>query len=261
MDTTQILIPGDDAYLLVSDFSKFVAELNVFASICHSKGKTKAEYSLAFKSLKDSFSALVETRNVSAWVVQPVLELFTEISSTPIQGSIISGVNLEKIHNLVTDFLSDEISSESPSSFKHRFLENAISTSAKNFYSEELFDAISNQLEGSNYDDAVLVAFKFLDKHLRKLIANDSYELFGEELINKVFSPSSGMLQLNTHPNEQVGLRNWYSGANAIFRNPIAHRFGNMDDKSAFSVIAMVALMINTATKLAARKKRKKKSA
>ena len=249
-DTTQILIPGDDTYMLVSDFSDFTTQLHIFASVCHAKKEiTKAAYLSAFEALKDSFSSLVETKNISAWVIEPVTVLFSLISST-LAVKKITDVELDEAYQLSMDFLVDEILSESPNTFKHRFLENAISNSARRFYSDELFNTISNQLESSSYDDAVLVAFKYLDKQLRKLAGIDSYEYFGEELINKVFAPNSGVLKVNTHPNEQVGLRNWFSGANAIFRNPIAHRFANLDDQSAFSVIAMVALMDKIATNL-----------
>ena len=140
---------------------------------------------------------------------------------------------------------------------RHAYLQSAVSSHARDFYSEELFDVISNPLENNEYDAAVLAAFKYLDGILQRLAGVDSYQFYGEELINKVFSPGSGVLQMNTHPNEQIGLRNWFSGAYAVLRNPIAHRFVNLDEKLALSAIAMVALMAKMATELSERGSKK----
>lgn len=86
-----------------------------------------------------------------------------------------------------------------------------------------------------------------------------SNEYYGEELINFAFSPKSGALQLQSHPNEQNGIRNFFSGANAIFRNPSAHRFVDYDDKTAEAIIAMVAMMANLASEIKENTKPKRK--
>lgn len=250
MDTSKILISGDDAYILIDDFSNFTAELTSFALGCYPRqGKTKRYYSEAFSRVNESFAEMLAGRNISNWVTQPVNSLLEDVRQI-INSKKINDVELEKIHHRIREFLENEIFSDASGTFKHKFLENAISDCAKAHYSDGLFDAVSDSLAIEDYDAAVLAAFKYLDERLRRLAGVDSYQYFGEELINKVFSPQSGVLQIKTHPNEQIGLRNWFSGANAVFRNPIAHRFGNMDERSALSTIAMVGLMVKLATEL-----------
>lgn len=120
-------------------------------------------------------------------------------------------------------------------------------------YSEELFSAVSELLNDQHNDEAVLTSFKYLDSHLQKLLMLSPHENYGEDLINKAFAPNTGMLQLSTNPSEQIGLRNLFSGANATFRNPSAHRFMSFEDFDANTIVAMVAVMARIASQLAKR--------
>ena len=86
---------------------------------------------------------------------------------------------------------------------------------------------------------------------MQKLLGLSSHEIYGEDLINKAFAPNTGLLQLDTNPNEQIGLRNFVSGANAIFRNPSAHRFMQFENFEAATIVAMVAVMARIANQLA----------
>jgi uncharacterized protein Ymh len=61
------------------------------------------------------------------------------------------------------------------------------------------------------------------DQHLQKLL-NLTPSEYGEALINKAFSPQAGALALQTHGNQQRGLRDLAIGANALFRNAVAHK-------------------------------------
>ncbi len=250
MTTTHILVSGDMAYMLVSHFSDFTFELSFFALFCYAEqGKEKCDYVDAFESVKETFVSLTANRRISDWTIKPVKKLFENV--TKLLGSeTVNSTNLRTVYNLVTTFIDNEISTESPQSFKHQFLEEAIAADAKEYYSEGLFRSVDKSLEVENYDDAVLNAFKYLDDSLRKLAEIDSHQIYGEDLINRVFAPKTGLLKVTTHPNEQIGLRNWFSGANAIFRNPLAHRFVNLDKMSAFSAIAMIALMLKIAAEL-----------
>lgn len=251
MSTTHILVNGDNAYLLASDFSDFTSKLSLFALFCYAKqGTTQHDYVTAFKNVKESLNSLTEFRKLSDWTMKPVSDLFKKIDKV-LSSKTISDAGPIEIYKLVKTFLDNEIFTQLPEGFKHHFLEEAIAGDAKEYYSEGLFRAIGDSLEVGNYDGAVLDAFKYLDESLRELTRIDSLQIYGEELVNKIFSPNSGLLQLNTHPNEQVGLRNWFSGANAIFRNPLAHRFVHLDEKKAFSAIAMIALMLKIAAELA----------
>ncbi len=257
METTQILIPGSDAYILAGEYSDFTASLYFFASICAEKPRrAKSDYLNAFKGVKRSYESLLAVRKIAAWATYPV-DRFLEDVSKEFHGKRIDDVDLVGLHNLVEDFLAYEVLSPYTRSLRHAYLLCAVSSHARDFYSDELFDVISSPLENNEYDAAVLAAFKYLDSILQRLAGVDSYQFYGEDLINKVFSPGSGMLQINTHPNEQGGLRNWFSGVNAALRNPIAHRFVNLDEKSALSAIAMVALMVKIAVELSKRDSKK----
>lgn len=248
METTRILIPGSDAYILAGEYSEFTASLMFFASLCsENPRKMKREYTKAFKSVKRSYKSLLAVRQIPSWITYQIDSLFEDISKN-LQGKI-EEINFMEINSLVETFLAETLSPVTRY-FRHTYLQSAISSHAKDFYSEELFDVVSISLENEEYDAAVLAAFKYLDGILRRLAGIDSYQLYGEELINKIFSPNAGILQINTHPNEQIGLRNWFSGANAVLRNPIAHRFVNLDEKTAQSAIVMVALMAKLAIDL-----------
>ena len=110
-------------------------------------------------------------------------------------------------------------------------------------------------LENEQYSEAVLNAFKYLDKHLQTLLDITDSNVYGEELINKAFAPSSGSFQLDTHANEQIGLRNFFSGANALFRNPTAHRFTNFREEIGTAIIVMVGMMAQIATDISKNRK------
>ncbi len=250
MHNTNILIHGSDAYILVSEYAEFTASLMYFASLCSEKPrKAKRDYVKAFKGVKRSYEQLFLARKIENGTTYWADSFFEEVAEE-FKEKRIEDIDLAKIHSSVQQFLGEEVLSHSANCFKDLYLQSAISSHAMDFYSEGLFNAISTPLENEDYDAAVLTSFKYLDSVIQEIIGADAYQCFGEDLINKAFSPNSGKLQINTHPNEQSGLRNWFSGANAILRNPLAHRFINLDEKSALSAITMVALMIETATKL-----------
>jgi uncharacterized protein (TIGR02391 family) len=149
---------------------------------------------------------------------------------------------------------------------------------ASEIYSKHLMFAVMGDLESGKYDAAIQAAFKVLDAHLQRILALPPSE-HGESLINKAFAPDGGGLKLGGDQNEQRGLRNFASGANAVFRNAVAHRplfnpdlttlaermadaimtddwskslcTSFYDEITAQTVVALVALLIKAATKLA----------
>lgn len=100
-----------------------------------------------------------------------------------------------------------------------------------------------------SYDDikrhpqaSVQLAFSHFESFLRSRL-NASSDLFGEGLINAAFAANGG-LKFGETSSEQIGTRNFISGAYAIFRNPRMHRIVADDDKSALNIIATVDMMI-----------------
>jgi Protein of unknown function (Hypoth_ymh) len=108
--------------------------------------------------------------------------------------------------------------------FRRDYFDKCAFRAARDQYSDHLMFAISRALEDSDYDAAIQAAFKCLDQYLASLLKKEGAEgSFGEQLINAAFS-EDGPLKLGRHPNEQRGLRNLAAGANAFFRNPVAHK-------------------------------------
>ena len=99
-----------------------------------------------------------------------------------------------------------------------------------------------------NYDGAIIAAFKCLDQHLQKLL-NLTPSEYGEALINKAFSPQAGALKLQTHGNEQRGLRDLAIGANALFRNALAHKTVFNPDLQALSEALAAAAVTGPITR------------
>jgi uncharacterized protein Ymh len=135
---------------------------------------------------------------------------------------------------------------------------------------------VKGHLDGGEYDAAIMEAFKCLDRHLQRLLKlSIQDQQYGDTLLNRAFSPDTGALRLTTDPNEQKGLRNFASGANAVFRNAAAHRSVFNPDLDALAeivltplaqrpptfydaataqtILAVVALLMKIATKLALR--------
>jgi uncharacterized protein (TIGR02391 family) len=121
---------------------------------------------------------------------------------------------------------------------------------AKIHYPDELVELTYELMKSEEYESAVLAAFKFIDSHLQTTIGCDPHEYYGEKLINYAFSTEKGKLLFSHHTSEQSGIRNFFSGANAIFRNPLAHRLIYLDEKTARAIIAMIAMMTDLITKI-----------
>ena len=180
-------------------------------------------------------------------------------------------VVLERIEDILgTEDLADEhidriglllqrFETEREGKLMCEFLNQRTSDMASRFYSPSLYETIAGLMDSQEYDAAILESFKYLEKRLQTLLALSPTEYYGENLINYAFAPNSGQLQLNTNENEQRGLRNLFSGINALFRNPAAHRslfegdmpiFPEKKDNFASLVIAMVRVMSELITVL-----------
>lgn len=153
--------------------------------------------------------------------------------------------HLDKIGNFLYSFeIKDELG------FRRKCFELQISKIREEYYPIKLCDVVDDLMDHRQYESAILAAFKFLDSHLQALLNVDANHYYGEDLVNYAFSPNSGVLQLQSHPSEQAGIRNFFSGANAIFRNPSAHKFIEYDSKTTEVIVAMVAMMSNVASRI-----------
>ena len=171
------------------------------------------------------------------------------------QAGKLTSADLKTIATLIANF---EVNHETE--FQSNWLNACTSKHAYVFLMDGLDDAVVDLLKDKQYDAAVVAAFKHLDSQLQKTLKVSPHDFFGEKLVNLAFAPNSGKLQLGTSESEQLGLRNFFSGANAIFRNPSAHRFVKYDEWSAHAIIYTVAMMEEIVRSFKPKNKRKKQS-
>ena len=230
-------------------YVSFVSSLTWFRMYCAGRmGKDRSDYLKAFKSLKSDFENLYDyddKREFYSWKEELGTKLISNIEAI-FKSKRLTDDDVQKISTIIWEFQKNN-----ESNFRSGFLDKEIKWAAKSDYPEELHRAVTDLIDSGSNEEAVLQAFKFLDNYMQKLLSVSPHKLYGEELINYAFSPNSGVLQLGTHQNEQVGLRNFFSGANALLRNPSAHRFIHYDDFDAAAIVAMVTMMTNLISKLA----------
>jgi len=85
-------------------------------------------------------------------------------------------------------------------------------------------------------------AFTLLETQVRNKIDANS-DLIGEALINAAFG-NNGCLIYGETPAEQLGVRNFVSGAYATFRNPRMHRKVEDNEHEALELLAVVDLLM-----------------
>src|SRR5687767_6322377 len=85
---------------------------------------------------------------------------------------------------------------------------------------EELLNRCADFMHSGKYDEAVRNAFILLEERLR--IAVNKEGMTGTDLANFAFSPKTGPLGkvLGNNEAEREGLREIFSGAFKLFRNP-----------------------------------------
>lgn len=96
----------------------------------------------------------------------------------------------------------------------------------------------------SKFDEAVRSAFVLLEERLRKAVNQDG--MTGTQLANYAFNAQNGLLalQLGRTHSEREGLRELYSGAFKLFRNPTAHSVVGYDAAEGKAIIGLVNLML-----------------
>jgi len=108
--------------------------------------------------------------------------------------------------------------------------------------SERTAEQITYQQIKENPQSAVQYAFTLFEECLRERTGVGP-ELYGEKLINNAFA-DGGCLTYGELRAEQLGVRNLMSGAYATLRGPRIHRLIKDDEQRAFTIIALVDLLM-----------------
>jgi len=102
------------------------------------------------------------------------------------------------------------------------------------------------------FDEAVRNAFVLLEERLRNTIGKDG--LTGVQLANNAFAPDGPLSKhLGRTPAEREGLRELYSGAFKLFRNPAAHgsvEYSSSEGKSIIGLVNLLLTILSRANKL-----------
>lgn len=108
---------------------------------------------------------------------------------------------------------------------------------------EELVRRCSELVHLGAFDEAVRSAFVLLEERLRS--ATDQEGMTGTSLANYAFKENGILSRRVTHvPVEQQGLRELYSGAFKLFRNPTAHGVVNYTSTEGIAIIGLVNLLL-----------------
>ncbi len=109
---------------------------------------------------------------------------------------------------------------------------------------EELMRRCGHLIHMGAFDEAVRSAFVLLEERLRSAVNEE--HMTGTALANSAFSPKNGPLakQLGHSRSEKEGLRELYSGAFKLFRNPTAHGVVEYSAAEGKAIIGLVDLLV-----------------
>ena len=109
---------------------------------------------------------------------------------------------------------------------------------------EELLRRCGHLIHLGAFDEAVRSAFVLLEERLRSAVGQEG--MTGTQLANFAFNPTKGPLsaQLSHSPGEKEGLRELYSGAFKLFRNPTAHGVVEYSAAEGKAIISLVDLLL-----------------
>ena len=109
---------------------------------------------------------------------------------------------------------------------------------------EELVRRCGPLIHMGKFDEAVRSAFVLLEERLRKAVNEEG--MTGTQLANYAFNPTKGPLakHLGHNQAEREGLRELFSGAFRLFRNPTAHGVVGYSAPEGKAIIGLVDLML-----------------
>jgi uncharacterized protein (TIGR02391 family) len=111
-------------------------------------------------------------------------------------------------------------------------------------FDEELVRRCGNLLHLGAYDEAVRSAFILLEERLREMMGEEG--MTGTNLANAAFNTKDGPLakHLGKNISEREGLRELYSGAFKVFRNPSAHSAVGYNSSDGKEIVVLVNLLL-----------------
>lgn len=108
----------------------------------------------------------------------------------------------------------------------------------------ELIRRCGEMMRIGAFDEAVMKAFILLEERLRSVAGKDG--MTGVQLANNAFAPDSPLAKhLGRTLSEREGLREIYSGAFKLFRNPAAHGVVGYSDVEGKSIVSFVNLLLS----------------
>ena len=109
---------------------------------------------------------------------------------------------------------------------------------------EELLRRCGHLIHLEAFDEAVRSAFVLLEERLRDAAKVEG--MTGTQLANHAFSPANGPLakHLGRNQSEREGLRELYSGAFRLFRNPTAHGLVGYSAAEGKAILGLVDLLL-----------------
>ena len=109
---------------------------------------------------------------------------------------------------------------------------------------DELLRRCTNLLHLGAYDEAVRSAFVLLEERLREMLGEEA--MTGSNLANAAFNTKDGPLakHLGKNLSEREGLRELYSGAFKVFRNPSAHSAVGYSPSDGKEIVVLVNLLL-----------------
>lgn len=109
---------------------------------------------------------------------------------------------------------------------------------------DELLRRCANLLHLGAHDEAVRSAFVLLEERLREMLGEES--MTGSNLANAAFNTKDGPVakHLAKNMSEREGLRELYSGAFKVFRNPSAHSAVGYSSSDGKEIVALVNLLL-----------------
>src|SRR5215207_1789848 len=117
------------------------------------------------------------------------------------------------------------------------------SVEASSGLDDELLRRCGHLLHIGAFDEAVRNAFVLLEERLR--VAVNQEGMTGTSLANSAFKADGPLAkQLSHNLSEREGLRELYSGAFKLFRNPTAHGVVGYDSVEGKSIIGLVNLLL-----------------
>lgn len=109
---------------------------------------------------------------------------------------------------------------------------------------DELVRRCGHLIHLGAFDEAVRSAFVLLEDRLRQSVGEEG--MSGVQLVNKAFSPKGGVLStiLGSNEAEREGMREIFSGAFKLFRNPTAHGVVGYEANEGRAIIGFVDLLL-----------------